>query len=219
MNETHTEDLLDRLAEVLCEGPAPMVTLMVAAKEARRRHVLRRRFAAAVTAIMVGGAGFGVVVALAPGTDRVDSGQQVATDGGPVIGSESEGSANEGPPGWVLERDKFGGMRVEDRTYEPGETMRLFWPRERRRGLGYTLDMWRAGGWEPAYGLRATTSRGQSTIPSDWWPVGDVGAVFDVGLRGPGPDLATVPDTASPGTYRLCTSNSRRPACTILEVG
>ena len=219
MTEIHTEELLDRLAaEALPDEPAPLGALVAAAEAGRRRHIRRRRLAtAAVTVIIVGGAGAASVSSLWHGTDRADVDQQVATDGAPV--NDSNGRVNDGPTGSVLERSEFGGMSVDDVPYTPGEIIRITWPPERRRGIGYTLDVWSDGNWQPAYGLRATTVDGQSTIPSEWWPVSSSGAVFDIGLRGPGPDLATLPDTAIPGTYRLCTSNSRRPACTTLEIG
>jgi len=42
----------------------------------------------------------------------------------------------------------------------------------------------------------------------------------DVGFTGPGPDHVLVPDTTTPGTYRLCTVHTPAAdrACALLHV-
>lgn len=48
--------------------------------------------------------------------------------------------------------------------------------------------------------------------------VDTAGGWDDIGFEGPGPDFVEVPDTASPGSYRLCTANAGCNFCASLQV-
>lgn len=116
-----------------------------------------------------------------------------------------------------LEASVRGRMKLEQRTFRPGDEVKVRWPDENLRGVAYSLDQWTGNDWRPAFYVSATTSR-SSEIGPRWWPVDGSGYWNDIGLGGPGPDIAVVPDVATTGTYRLCTANARRLSCALLKV-
>lgn len=70
-------------------------------------------------------------------------------------------------------------------------------------------------------GLRYFLTAGsEAEGAAEWWtPEDDEGRGWnDGGVTGPGPDFVEVPDTASPGDYRLCTANAGQNFCALLEV-
>jgi heat shock protein HslJ len=111
-----------------------------------------------------------------------------------------------------------GRMFVQERPYSPGETLEIRWPGEEVRGVGYSFDRWNGMVWEPTFYLRSGSPGAPRGMEPAWWPVEGSGTWGDVGLGGPGPDIAVVPDTAKGGTYRLCTANSQAQSCAIVEI-
>lgn len=109
-------------------------------------------------------------------------------------------------------------MEVDQQTYRPGDRVNVRWPGEDLRGIAYSLDSWTGSEWKTAYYVSAV-SRGVDGAEPTWWDADepDRGWV-DIGVGGPGPDIAVVPETAEPGEYRLCTANSLEQSCVLLTV-
>ncbi|WP_183100008.1 hypothetical protein [Nocardioides pelophilus] len=110
-------------------------------------------------------------------------------------------------------------MQLARTTYHAGDRVRVRWPGEQLRGIGYQLDEWTGTGWEVRYYLSAVTSGYNRKGEPTWWSVDEDGYGWvDIGVGGAGPDVVVVPDVASPGTYRLCTANSPRLSCALIDV-
>jgi hypothetical protein len=120
----------------------------------------------------------------------------------------------------TLDPSLAGRMDTDKGAYAPGEEVRVRWPGEETRGIAYSLDAWTGTNWKTQFYMGAVT---QGHRPPEggpvWWETGekDYGWV-DIGVFGPGPDIAVVPDIADPGAYRLCTANSPKKSCVLITV-
>lgn len=104
---------------------------------------------------------------------------------------------------------------------DPGEEIELRFPTELDRGVcWYMHERQTDGGWsEPQYHLLAAPQNGGSDRTPGWQEDPTEFECFDIGVTGAGPDAIVVPDTASPGEYRLCTENTPGgPYCTTILV-
>lgn len=120
----------------------------------------------------------------------------------------------------TLDPALVGRMEIDLRTYLPGDKLNLRWPGEELRGIAYSLDAWEGTDWKTEYYISAVTQGDRPNHDPTWWDTGETGYGWvDIGVGGPGPDIAVVPDTAGPGIYRLCTANSPKQSCVLLTVG
>ena len=130
--------------------------------------------------------------------------------------SSDDGQDQSRAPAPALDPASTGRMQIEQRAYEPGDRVSVRWPSEDLRGVAYSLDLWTGQEWDTRYYIGATK---KPTSSPAWWDADEKGRGWpDIGIGGPGPDLAVVPDTAESGTYRLCTANARRQSCALLTV-
>ena len=108
-------------------------------------------------------------------------------------------------------------MEVEPERAAPGEILAVHFPQETERGIAFVLEEETADGWNLRYFLVAGDEAGGA---ADWWTPADAeGRGWDdIGIGGSGPDFVEVPDTASPGSYRLCTANAGRNFCAPVDV-
>lgn len=130
--------------------------------------------------------------------------------------SEPDQAAPDGPHDTSAEvRSEL--MEVEPARAEPGDILAVYFPQETERGVAFVLEEETAGGWDLRYILVAGD---ESSGAADWWTAADAeGRGWDdVGIGGSGPDFVEVPDTASPGSYRICTANAVQNICTPVGV-
>ena len=108
-------------------------------------------------------------------------------------------------------------LELEPDEVRPGATIRMHYPEETPRGVGYVLEEEVEGTWQLRYFLTAAEHSGAS--PS-WSNVrGGNGPVWpDVGVTGPGPNWIQIPHRAEPGTYRVCTANAGDEFCARLQL-
>lgn len=109
-------------------------------------------------------------------------------------------------------------LEVRPDVAAAGEHVELLFPEETVRGVGYVLERRNGDTWDWKYGLASTGGGGGEPT---WWSASDSDRypVPDIGVMGPGPDLVTIPDSAEPGDYRLCTSNAGDNFCAQVTVG
>lgn len=108
-------------------------------------------------------------------------------------------------------------LELEPEEVQPGATIRMHFPEETPRGVGFVLEEEVDGAWQLRYFLTAAEHAGAS--PS-WSTAGEQqGPVWpDVGVTGPGPNWIQIPHTADPGSYRVCTANAGEEFCARLEL-
>lgn len=108
-------------------------------------------------------------------------------------------------------------MEVEPARAVPGEVLAMRFPQGTSRGVAFVLEEETAGGWSLRYFLVAGD---ESVGAAEWWTPTDAdGRGWDDPLiTGPGPDFVEVPETASPGNYRLCTANAPQNFCASVHV-
>ena len=108
-------------------------------------------------------------------------------------------------------------MVADRETAAPGDIVELTFPDEMTRGVWFVLEQEAGGRWIYRYDL---TSDG----PGEGWPIewrvaGEEGfAVEDIGVGGPGPDRVVIPDTAEPGSWRICTGNAGENVCVRIRL-
>ena len=129
----------------------------------------------------------------------------------------SEGSPSADPfdPDATMQPDL---MRVEPSVAEAGQEVLVTYPGGRDRGVAYVLERASGASWDTTHLMTAVTN-GFGTEPS--FVSTDDAAGYgweDIGVGGEGPDRLVVPDVAPPGTYRICTANSRENICTVIEI-
>jgi hypothetical protein len=122
-----------------------------------------------------------------------------------------------------------GSMTITPAAASPRQRIALRFPESSFRGLRFSLAAWNGQGWELRYYLLSVTPasesyglRGSGGPAPGWWRVEDDGGRGwpAIGISGPGPDFVMIPNTASPGAYRLCTANaSSSEACALVTVG
>jgi hypothetical protein len=108
-------------------------------------------------------------------------------------------------------------MVADRETAAPGDTVGLLFPEEMTRGVWFVLEQEVGESWTHRYDL---TSDGPGAgWPVAWHVAGEDGfAVEDIGVGGPGPDHVVIPDTAEPGTWRICTGNAGENVCVRMEI-
>ena len=85
---------------------------------------------------------------------------------------------------------------------EPGQTVDLFFPDERQRGVGYSLEVSVGEGFDPRFWMIAAAEGYDGEPQTGTW---ETGSDFPaVAITGPGPDRVLIPDSADPGDYLLC---------------
>ncbi len=118
-----------------------------------------------------------------------------------------------------LEPRVTGRMEIDDGSYRPGDKVTVRWPSEELRGIAYSLDSWTGNGWKVDYYISAVSPGYRPQHDPTWWDADENGYGWvDIGIIGRGPDIAIIPDTADPDTYRLCTANASRKSCALLTV-
>jgi len=108
-------------------------------------------------------------------------------------------------------------MAVDPEAAAPADIVELSFPDEMTRGVWFVLEQEVQGSWAYRYDL---TSDGPGAgWPVDWHVAGGEGfAVEDIGVGGIGPDHVVIPDTAAPGTWRICTGNAGENVCVRIEI-
>lgn len=98
----------------------------------------------------------------------------------------------------------------------PGAVVGLLFPEETSRGILFVLEQRVGETWVHRYSL---TSDGPGPGWSmNWQVAGELAAVPDIGVGGPGPDRVTIPEVAEPGDYRICTGNAGDEFCTPIQI-
>lgn len=108
-------------------------------------------------------------------------------------------------------------MAADRETASPGDIVGLRFPDAMTRGVWFVLEQEVAESWTYRYDL---TSDGPGAGWEVGWHVaGEEGfAVEDIGVGGNGPDHVVIPDTAEPGTWRICTGNAVENVCVRIEI-
>ncbi|GAA1134492.1 hypothetical protein [Arthrobacter flavus] len=111
-------------------------------------------------------------------------------------------------------------LEISTSPTSPGETIEVRFPQETDRGIAWVLEEQSGNDWRVLYYLGAALDNNDSFSSPSWWSVDDNEgkAVPDIGVNGPGPDTLAIPDSIDPGTYRLCTANSVKNICTMLDI-
>jgi hypothetical protein len=185
---TDLKQELTALAERRAGESVGDFTSVLTTATTRRRRRVGGWSAAACIALAVAG-----VVSLAPWQTHDGAPAPVATR--PTLDPKYEGM-----------------MTITPATAAPGQEIRLTFPADYFRGVGFSLA--RPADQEVLYYL--TSGRGGKPA---WFSADDsAGGWPDVGIHGPGPDRVVVPTTAADGTYLLCTANAATQACALLTV-
>lgn len=109
-------------------------------------------------------------------------------------------------------------MVVTPSPAAPGETVELTFPEETPRGLGFVLERQLPdGSWDHVYSLTVSPA-GRDDIPPQWSTADERLGWDDLGVGGPGPDRAVVPEPAEPDDYRICTANAGDEFCAPLRI-
>ncbi|MGH3483041.1 MAG: hypothetical protein ACRDPQ_07360 [Nocardioidaceae bacterium] len=113
---------------------------------------------------------------------------------------------------------KHDSMEVSPQRVRPGGQLALRFPDHQMRGIAFALDVWEDGGWQTRFHL--TSDGGNLNWTPTSWTADDAEgrAVPDIGVAGPGPDHVVIPESAEPGSYRLCTANALEEACALVTV-
>ena len=109
---------------------------------------------------------------------------------------------------------------VSPEVARPGEVVELLYPQGLQRGVPFFMSRWENDRWSEPHFLLISDYGGRSLSGPVWYPRGsDRWGWEDVGVSGPGPDRLKVPDVAEPGSYRICTANTRdKSYCVELTV-
>jgi hypothetical protein len=119
----------------------------------------------------------------------------------------------------TLEPSLAGRIETDQWAYMPGDEVKVRWPGEELRGIAYSLDAWTGTDWKTQFYMSAVTRGHRPGGGPVWWATDETDHGWvDIGVGGPGPDIAVVPDIADPGTYRLCTANSPKKSCVLITV-
>ena len=127
------------------------------------------------------------------------------------------GCADESGPS--LDPGLEGTMTLAPASATPGQEVALRFPSDSERGIAFSLAQRREGQWDETYYLTSDWGTSGDYAPT-WWTVeeSENRGWQQVLVSGPGPDRVLVPETASPGDYRLCTANAVDGACALLTV-
>lgn len=107
---------------------------------------------------------------------------------------------------------------ADPKVVEPGEVVGLTFPQETTRGVHFVLER-QAGAGTWAYRYDLLSDGPGAGWERRWFPAGAEGfAVEDIGVGGPGPDRVVIPETAEPGTWRICTGNAGENFCAPIEI-
>ena len=111
-------------------------------------------------------------------------------------------------------------MEVNPDQVSPGEHVELHFPQETIRGVGFVLEERVDEGWEVRYLLTVSDSEDPDDPGGRWLPPDnpDRDEWPDIGVVGPGPGFALVPEPASPGEYRICTAMQPDNFCGELTI-
>lgn len=110
-------------------------------------------------------------------------------------------------------------IRVEPVVVDPGKTVQVTFPAQTERGVAWVLEEQVDDAWQLRFFLTATASGYDNEATPNWWSIDDddEGKGWDaIGVSGPGPDTLVIPETATPGSYRLCTANAVDNFCAPL---
>lgn len=111
-------------------------------------------------------------------------------------------------------------VKVDPVQVRPGQAVQVTFPEHTERGVAWVLEAETGESWRVEYFLTAAVSGYDNASTPNWWSADDTEGKGwdDIGVGGPGPDRLVVPDTATPGTYRLCTANSVENLCVGIEI-
>ena len=106
---------------------------------------------------------------------------------------------------------------AEPAQVAPGDVLSLTFPEETTRGVHFVLESQARGTWFHMFDLVGV---GEGMLePVSWQRAGSEDFEFpDIGIVGPGPDRVRIPEVAEPGTWRICTGNTRQNICTRIEI-
>ncbi len=122
-------------------------------------------------------------------------------------------------PGALMRPDL---MLLRPAVVEPGNTVSVFFPDERIRGIHFVLESVNDDGagkvvFIPEFHLISDWGGDHEPLSYTIEEMRDV-EVADIGIVGPGPDVVTIPAEVLPGEYRICTANSSINICTPLAI-
>jgi hypothetical protein len=99
----------------------------------------------------------------------------------------------------------------------PGGVIALTFPQETMRGVLFVLEKRADESWSHRYNL-SSDGPGAGWEMSWHLPNAENIAFPDIGVSGPGPDRVPIPETAEPGSYRICTGNAGEEFCAPIEI-
>lgn len=115
-------------------------------------------------------------------------------------------------------------MEVHPDEASPGDQVELLFPQETDRGVGFVLEERVDDRWHVRYFLTVPDIGLGDDPPEDlwgsWFPPDNPDRLDwpDVGVSGPVPGRALVPEPASPGEYRVCTAMQPDSFCAELTI-
>jgi len=107
-------------------------------------------------------------------------------------------------------------MVITQAIAAPGEEFDALFPERTLRGLDYVMTLQSRSTLAHAFQLGPVPA-GSDGTPS-WRHIEDRLPVADIAVGGVGPDRLVVPESAAPGTYRICIENAVVPLCDALTV-
>jgi hypothetical protein len=196
MNERDVTTYVNRLLDTVPDSPAPLAEVLADGERARRRRLTRGVSVGAAVAVGIIGL---VATAAMVGNDTDEPAPSSERTQDPAV-----------PAQWDL------GVLVYPESATPGSLIELTYPDENMRGIAFSLAPWTGTEWgEVEYYLTATQVRSKEPT---WWPATENGGWDDLGVGGPGPDFLTIPDSAPPGGYLLCSANAKEQFCVVVQV-
>jgi len=151
-------------------------------------------------------------------------------DAGSVTEGDDLESVEEAPhPGPVAPEDgpfdadaeiRLDLMEIHPDEASPGDHVELHYPQETSRGVGFVLEERVEDGWEVRYFLTVSDREDPEDPGGSWLPPDnpDRDEWPDIGVEGPGPGFALIPEPASPGDYRICTAMQPDSFCAELTI-
>jgi hypothetical protein len=112
-------------------------------------------------------------------------------------------------------------IEISPSPARPGHKVELRFPQETERGLGWALEEKGAGTWHLRYYLTSVPKHRATKDAPSWFAADapeDVRGWDAIGLTGQGPEALRIPDSATPGEYRLCTANAGRNFCAPVDI-
>lgn len=209
MTDNKIDQQLERFSTAVAHASPDPLPL----EEPSHQHRLRRPVFALTSAFIVVMLTLGLGALAVTWTRSLDSNQQPSP-----VDVASEGHTGY-DPGALMRPDL---MVLRPAVVEPGNTVSVFFPDERTRGIHFVLESVANNGegrveYYVEFHLISDWGDGHEPHGYSIEEMSDI-AIADVGVGGPGPDLVIIPAEALPGEYRICTANSNPNICTPLAI-